>query len=167
MNGQRQCSISRSRTIDRHTNCRDAYLMSTFQLLTRTFLHLLIIGRLCFEDGASYEKHMRHIACACKMAVSPGTETASARSCTLVSQFHLWHTQNRVHQSIPPTASMTNSMWISPNLLLNNVYRLTHSYAEVWLGFRNSVTLLPMFIMRLTIVAKFCLLGWSCSLWSS
>ena len=47
------------------------------------------IGRLCIEDGASYEKHMRHISCSGKMMVSPGTETASARLCTLVSQFHL------------------------------------------------------------------------------
>ena len=70
---ERQCSISRSRTIDHYTNCRDACLMSTFQLLTRTSMHLLCIGRLCFEDGASYVKHLTHIACSCKMVVSPGT----------------------------------------------------------------------------------------------
>ena len=46
-----------------------------------------------------------------------------------------------------------------PNLLLANVYRLVHSYAEVWLGFRNSVTVLSMFIIRLTIVAYFALSG--------
>ena len=35
--------------------------------------------------------------------------------------------------------------------LLINVYGLIHSYAEVWLGFRNYVTFLPIFIIRLPI----------------
>ena len=39
----------------------------------------------------------------------------------------------------------------SPTPLLINVYGLIPFYAEVWLGFRNYVTHLPMFIIRLSI----------------
>ena len=75
-------------TIDQYANCRDAYVdIST----SHKDLPALVKYRaaLCFEDGASYGKHMWNIASSCKMVVSPGTETASARPCALVSQFHL------------------------------------------------------------------------------
>ena len=58
---ERQCSIARSRTTDHYIHTADMHLLSTFQLLTRTFLHQLTIWCLCADDWASYEKHLMHL----------------------------------------------------------------------------------------------------------
>ena len=91
MNGQSDSVASQDPGVDNRPLYKQPRCISHVHIPTshKDFLHRLSIGRLWFEDGASYDKHMRHIACLCKMVVSRGTETASARLCTLVSRFYL------------------------------------------------------------------------------